>query len=404
MACRRKNRPIDLSTVKPYPLALVLALFSWDCPAQSANGLDSQSMAAALEEIRAKHDVPALAAAIVTDKGPVLIEVVGVRKRGDKTKAEKNDMFHLGSCTKAFTGWLAGWAVENGKLRWDSTLAEVFPRQARKWPDKHKQITLEQLVTHRSGFQADASVEVSEQLPKGFDHWPRQSKPCVKGRETKKQRQEFAEALGEKPLETEPSTTFAYSNSNQILAAAMIEEVSGTPWEDLLEEHIFGPLGMKETGQGPMATKGGPVKQPRQHETNGKPVDPAPQADNPEVMGPAGRLHMSLDNWGRFVAEILRGAQGKGTLLKQETYEALLKPPGYTKGCWGSEGQEANGGATSLAHAGSNNLNFCIAQLYPAENLAILVATNQGDSQPGASGMAACDETVKRLAELSRAQ
>lgn len=382
--------------------ALMCALSAWNCMAQTPAGLDSASLSAVLEEIRARHDVPALAAAVVTDKGPVLIEVVGVRKRGDKTKAEKSDMFHLGSCTKAFTGWLAAWAVERGKLRWNSTLGEVFPRQSRKWSDQHKQITLEQLLTHRSGFEADASTAAADQLPKGLDHWPRQSKPLVNGRETKKQRQEFVEALGEKPLTTEPGTTYAYSNSNQILAAAMIEEATGTPWEDLLEKQLFLALGMKETGQGPMATRGGIPRQPWQHERDGKPLEPVPQADNPEVLGPAGRLHMSLDSWGRFAAEILRAARGKGTLLKQTVYDELLQPPGYTRGCWDSEGPDGSGRATSLAHSGSNNLNFCTARLYPGENFAILVATNQGDSLEGSPGMAACGEAVERLAQMWR--
>lgn len=375
-------------------LALLLALLPWPCAAETQGELDSESLAAILEEMRAKHDVPALGAAIVTEDGPVLIEVVGVRKRGDKTKAEKDDMFHLGSCTKAFTGWLAGWAVENGKLRWDSTLGEVFPKESRKWSDAQKGITLEQLLTHRSGITGD--------LPKGLDHWPRQSKPKVNGRETQKQRQEFVEAFGETPLESEPGTAFAYCNSNQVLAAAMIEEVTGSPWEDLLQKHVFLPLGMKEVGQGPMATRSGPPKQPWQHERNGKPADALPQADNPEVMGPAGRLHMSLDSWGRFVAESLRGSRGKGTLLKPDTYESLLKPPGYTKGCWQSEGQDDSGRARSLGHAGSNNVNYCIAEINPGENFAVLVATNQGDSLPGAPGKAACEELSERLTELWR--
>lgn len=356
--------------------------------------LDSASLVALLEEIRTKHDVPALAAAVVTDEGPVLVEVVGVRKRGERTPAEKNDMFHLGSCTKAFTGWLAGLAVENGKLRWDSTLGEAFPRESRKWPEKHKQITLEQLLTHRSGISGD--------LPKGLDHWPRQSKPKVNGRETMKQRQDFVEALGESPLQTEPGETYAYCNSNQILAAAMVEKSTGKPWETLLEELVFRPLGIEETGQGPMVSRDGPAKQPYQHERNGEPVAAAPHADNPEVMGPAGRLHMSLDSWGRFVAEILRGARSEGTLLKQETYEELLRPSGYTKGCWQSSGRDENGRAVSLGHSGSNNANFCTAELYPGENFAILVAANQGDSLPGAPGKAACDELLTILADMWR--
>ena len=362
--------------------------------AEGAPPLDSASLVALLEEIRTKHDVPALAGAIITEEGPVLVEVAGVRKRGERTPAEKNDMFHLGSCTKAFTGWLAGWAVEKGMLRWDSTLGEVFPQESRRLPDKHKKITLEQLVTHRSGITGD--------LPKGLDYWPRQSRPVVNGRETKKQRQDFVKTLGETPLQTEPGEVYAYCNSNQILAAAMVEEVSGKPWENLIDELLCCPLGMNETGQGPMVTRGGPARQPYQHERNGSPAIAAPHADNPEVLGPAGRLHMSLDSWGRFVAEILRGARGKGTLLKQETYDELLKPPGYNKGCWLSQGPDESGRASRLGHSGSNNVNYCTAEIYPGDNFAILVAANQGDSLPGAPGKSACDELLNRMEQMWR--
>ena len=392
--------------MNPCVPALVFSLFAWNCMAQSPAGLDSESLSALLEEVRTKHDLPALAAAVVTDSGPVLIEVVGVRKRGDRTKAQKNDMFHLGSCSKAFTGWLAAWAVENGKLRWDSTLGEVFPRQSRKWPASHKQITLGQLLTHVSGIQADASRERLSRLPKGLDYWPRQSGPEVKGRETKKQRLEFVEAAGELPLATDPGTTFAYSNNNQILAAAMIEEATGKPWEDLLEEQIFRPLQMKETGHGSMG-KPGPIKQPWQHEENGTPIPPDPRLADPEVMGPSSRLHMSMDSWARFVAEILRGAQGKGTLLKKETYDDILRPPGYTKGCWESGVETGGDRATSLVHAGSNTWNFAIADIRPSENFAILVATNQGDLQPRETPPKigdACRELVARLMEMRGAR
>jgi hypothetical protein len=111
---------------------------------------------------------------------------------------------------------------------------------------------------------------------------------------------------------------------------------------------------------------------------------------------------MSLDSWGRFVAEILRGARGKGTLLKQETYDELLKPPGYNKGCWLSQGPDESGRASRLGHSGSNNANYCTAEIYPGENFAILVAANQGDSLPDAPGKSACNELQDRLAEMWR--
>jgi CubicO group peptidase (beta-lactamase class C family) len=94
-------------------------------------------------------------------------------------------------------------------------------------------------------------------------------------------------AIRGSPLQTEPGETYVYCNSNQILAAAMVEEVSGKPWDNLIDELLFNPLGMNETGQSPMATRGRPARQPYQHERNGKPVDAVPQADNPEVLGSA---------------------------------------------------------------------------------------------------------------------
>jgi hypothetical protein len=56
--------------------AILFALYAWNCLAQTQTGLDSQSLGQTLEEMRAKHDVPALAAAAITDNGPELIEVV----------------------------------------------------------------------------------------------------------------------------------------------------------------------------------------------------------------------------------------------------------------------------------------------------------------------------------------
>ena len=65
------------------------------------------------------------------------------------------DRFHLGSDTKAFTSLLAGQFVEAGKLRWDSTLAEVFPEVKDKMDAEFAKITLEQLLSHAGGL-ADA--------------------------------------------------------------------------------------------------------------------------------------------------------------------------------------------------------------------------------------------------------
>src|SRR5438128_1619224 len=80
-----------------------------------------------LEPIRTKHAVPGLAAAVV--KGDVILAAgaVGFRKDGSPERIALEDRWQLGSCTKAMQATVIGRLVEEGKLAWDTTIAEVFP-------------------------------------------------------------------------------------------------------------------------------------------------------------------------------------------------------------------------------------------------------------------------------------
>ena len=79
-----------------------------------------------LEAIRKKHDLPALAVVVVKDGAIRDRLAVGVRKLGDPTPVTTNDLFHIGSCTKSMTATLAAMLIEDGKLKWDTTIADVF--------------------------------------------------------------------------------------------------------------------------------------------------------------------------------------------------------------------------------------------------------------------------------------
>src|SRR5262245_36895912 len=104
-----------------------------------------------LEPIRAAHKLPALAGAIVTSKGLVAAGAVGVRKAGTDVSVTVNDLWHLGSNTKAMTATLIGTLVEEGKLRWDSTTAEVFPELAADFTPQFRDVTVSHLLSHRAG-------------------------------------------------------------------------------------------------------------------------------------------------------------------------------------------------------------------------------------------------------------
>src|SRR5262245_52681073 len=124
MRIRRAAVPVVSLTA----LAAALLLPPAAAPAEPARPQPtSDRLAAVLEAVRKKRDVPALGAAVVNERGAVAVAVVGVRKRGDDTPATADDQFHLGSDTKAMTAALVALFVEKGDLDWDSTLGGTFP-------------------------------------------------------------------------------------------------------------------------------------------------------------------------------------------------------------------------------------------------------------------------------------
>src|SRR5438552_3494134 len=110
-----------------------------------------------LKPIRARYGLPAMAAAVVLDGKIIALGAVGVRKHGDPTPVTDNDEFHLGSDTKAMTAVLIASLIEQGKVRWDSTLLEVFPELREPLGKTWKDVTVEQILAHRGGFSGETA-------------------------------------------------------------------------------------------------------------------------------------------------------------------------------------------------------------------------------------------------------
>ncbi len=335
-----------------------------------------------LEPIRRKHKVPALAGAIVTSKGLIALGAVGVRKAGTDVAVTVDDKWHIGSDTKAMTAALMASLVEQGKLRWETTIEEAFPPLAPSLPPALTRMTLVHLLSHRTGLPAN--------LPLGWHSVPR----LIPIRE---QRQAAVKMGLKAQLESEPGAKFGYSNLGYVIAGAIAEQYADASWEDLMSRMIFQPLGMKGAGFGGVGTPG-QIDQPWGHTADGKPVkDNGPDVDNPPVLGPAGRVHCTLSDWAKFIADQLRGARGEKALLKPETYKKLHTPPFGDDYALGWIVTERNwGGGRVLTHAGSNTMNFAVVWMAPLRDFAVLVVTNQG----GDTAAKACDEAAAALLGL----
>jgi CubicO group peptidase (beta-lactamase class C family) len=138
--------------------------------------------------------------------------------------------FEIGSMTKQFTAMLILQFVNDGKVRLDGSLSEYLPYYR---PDTGKRITVSELLSHTSG------IPNFTDIPGFLDGPPSRVRYGV---------QQFAQKYCSGDLRFEPGTEFEYSNSGYFLLGAILEEVSGESYEQLLQNRILKPLGMKDSG------------------------------------------------------------------------------------------------------------------------------------------------------------
>jgi len=399
------------SAVTQFAIVLLLlfspALESGACAADKVEDL-SALLASSVE----KFKVPGMAAAVVEGGRVTAMGVAGIRCRGSAEKIAIDDLFHIGSDTKSMTATVAAMLVEEGKLQWSSTPADILPKAGlTKIDPAWKRVTLEELLTHRAGVRANPDM-FGLLLVRALSESPQ------------KERHDVCQALLRKPPDKEPGKAFLYSNAGFIIAGTMEETAAGKPWEELMQERLFRPLGMTSAGYGPpglstpqpakksdsKTAKPEGVRQPCWHESNGIPQPPSWAADNLACFGPAGTVHVSLRDWARYAAFHLAGERGELSMvstapkpsLSVESFRKLHTPfggaiapsgPRYAMG-WGVI-KDPKTGETYLQHFGSNGFWMAGISLYPARNMAILVATNQGGDQV----QKACIELMRTLAQ-----
>jgi CubicO group peptidase (beta-lactamase class C family) len=339
---------------------------------------------ALLEPIRAAKRLPALAAAVVQGGDIVAIGAVGFRKNGAPDRVTLDDQWHIGSCTKSMTAVLAAMLVEKGTWKWDTTLADMFPKLAPKMQPGWRAVTLEQLLTHHGGAPADLNKNgLWGRL------WDRGAMPPIDQREYLTR-----ELLIKQSPAAPPGTKFIYSNAGYALVGHAIELQLGRPWEDVICERLFKPLGMDSAGFG---TPGSvwKVDEPWGHSVGGTPIPPGLKADNPAAIGPAGAVHCSIGDLAKYAAFQMRGGRAEGTLLKPETFKKLHTPFGHDSdyACGWIVTQRLWGDGEVLYHNGSNTHNFTVIWLAPKRDFAVVVSTNLG----GNIAEKAVDQTAGQL-------
>ena len=364
-------------------IAAVLIVFAGLAIAQ-----EPQDVSELLAPLLEKHKVPALAVAVIEEDRLTKLGAVGIRARGDEAKVELDDVWHLGSCTKAMTATLCARLVEQGKLKWDSKVGDVFADQADQIHADWRDVTLVQLLSHR------ASVPSIPPLPL----WLK-----LVGHDGSRDAREMLLSNGwlkSAPTHA-PGSKWEYSNAAFMLAGLMAERAADKDWETLMREQLFEPLGMKSAGFGAPGSAD-KVDQPRGHNAFGIAMKPGKGADNPRGLGPAGTVHCSLRDWSKFIGLHLQAARGDCKLLTTESFQRLHAPQpiddktGYAMGWIVLERPWADGSV--LMHNGSNTMWYSVVWIAPKRGFAVMTVTNLAGLGLQA-GTAATDAAASLLIE-----
>ena len=179
-------------------------------------------------QILKTFSVPGMAVTIVKDGKVLVARGYGVRTLGDTARVTAATRFGIASNSKAFTATALAMLVDEGKVEWDKPVVTYLPQFALSDPFVTRNITVRDLLVHRSGLGLGAGDLL---------WWPASTYT----------RKQIMYRLRDIPLSTSFRSAYAYDNVLYLVAGELIETVSGKSWEDFIATRILTPLGMTQT-------------------------------------------------------------------------------------------------------------------------------------------------------------
>jgi CubicO group peptidase (beta-lactamase class C family) len=168
--------------------------------------------------------------------GPLLAESRGFANRAEAIPNSLNTRFAIASGAKTFTAVAACQLVEQGRLRFDTRLAEAVDAP---FPQFHPGITVHHLLCHSAGNPDYFDEEVQDDYEATW-----RERPMYAFREPR----DFLPLFQNLPMKFQPGERFAYSNAGYILLGLIVEAASGQPFPEYVRAHVLEPAGMGDSG------------------------------------------------------------------------------------------------------------------------------------------------------------
>jgi CubicO group peptidase (beta-lactamase class C family) len=266
--------------------------------------------------LMATDNVPGAALVLIQGGRVVLEKNYGFRDLTTHAPVTAQTLFNIGSISKSFTALAVAQLVDHHDLDLDTPIIGYVPEVRLSEPLLTRTVTLRQLLSHASGLPPD-------------EQWPDRVPPS---------RQGIMREFATMPITARPGTRFQYCSRCVVLAAYVLERVSGQSWETYTRTQILAPLGMTTTSFGPSALERTTDRaQPYQRDSvSGQVPVPWGRLAYLDSLGPAGGINASIADVTRYALFQLGDGMISGRrLLSAEMMAGLHRPeiavgPGWT--------------------------------------------------------------------------
>ncbi|MFA5222023.1 MAG: serine hydrolase domain-containing protein [Methanoregula sp.] len=324
---------------------------------------DPAEVEAFLDEILpaaiARYNVPGATVVVVKDGRVVVAKGYGYRDLANRTPVDSvTTTFRIGSISKLFTWTSVMQLAEEGKIDVDADVNTYLHDM--KIPDTYpgQPVTMRHLMTHTAGFE-DSSHHMTGVDPEDLISIRQYCKENIPARVNP------------------PGKVSRYSNYGTTLAAVVVEDVSGMPFEQYLQSHILTPLAMENTSIREKLPPDLAAKLTQGYSfssSENKPTD-----DFILVVGPAGSITSTAPDMAKFmIAHLQNGTYGNATILEPETADlmharAFANDPRITGMCLGFYEQYYNG-RRAIVHGGDTDTFHSLLFLLPEEQTGFFVS------------------------------
>ena len=311
-----------------------------------------------IAETIAGYNIPSMAVAVIKPD-TVYYGIQGNIRIDTMHKVQLSDKYHIGSCTKAFTSFLAFQAIEENKIGLETKFVDLYP-EFTSIRREYKEITLSHLLSHNAHIRPYTNGKEYKKLP------------YFSGSVVEK-RYEFTKFI----LQQKPVRNGVYSNGGYVLAAMMLEKAYELPFESILNNamdkmglEVFYGFPNKEDISYPW----GHLSEKR----NQIPLAPNHEYKLEDYLLPAGDLSINILDYSVFIQAHLNGILGNKSVLKTETFEKMLYGlDSYSYG-WGNR---INDKEKLAFHDGSAGTFYCHSVISSTDKVALIIMINSATSK-----------------------